>query len=343
MNDISSPILIAGIGGASLGTEILKCLNLTGNYEVFGCDISPFAYGHYQESFAKTFLVDRKRYVVSVIEICKANGIRAIIPGGEEPMTLLGSHASEFKAIGVHIAGNSPNVISTCENKQRLFDQLNLLGLPIPRTVAVHHENEIGDFPYPCVIKPATGTGGSRFVFLVSDYKEALLYSRYILDNCDTALLQEYISLDEGEFTIGVLSLPDSMLVGSIAMQRLFHAKLSVQTNTRMGLISSGYSQGLIDVFFEIRTQAEAIAKALGSTGPVNIQGRLRNGILLPFEINPRFSASTYLRAMAGFNEIDIYLQYILHNKESVTPQIRPGYYLRSLSEVFAPKEALKQ
>ncbi len=42
-------ILVAGIGGASLGTEILKCLRDAGTYEVFGCDISEHAYGHYQE------------------------------------------------------------------------------------------------------------------------------------------------------------------------------------------------------------------------------------------------------------------------------------------------------
>jgi carbamoyl-phosphate synthase large subunit len=40
-------VLVAGIGGASLGTEILKALQLAGRYELFGCDISPMAFGHY--------------------------------------------------------------------------------------------------------------------------------------------------------------------------------------------------------------------------------------------------------------------------------------------------------
>lgn len=223
------------------------------------------------------------------------------------------------------------------------FTSLRHWGCRCPELLVVDQVSEIDDFPYPCVIKPATGTGGSRFVFLASDRNEALLYLRYVLDNCETALIQEYVPLDEGEFTIGALSLPDSRFVGSIAMQRLFHAKLSVQVNTKIGLISSGYSQGLIDEFPEIQAQSERIAIALGSTGPINIQGRIRNGILFPFEINPRFSASAYLRAMAGFNEIDIYLQYLLYDKEPVTPQIRPGYYMRSLSEMFVPKEELKR
>jgi carbamoyl-phosphate synthase large subunit len=339
-------ILIAGIGGASLGTEILKCLVEVDRYDVYGCDISEYAYGHYQEGFVETFVVKREKYCESVLELCTRYGIQAVIPGGEEPLMLLGPLFEEFKMFNIQIATNSPDVIATCSDKRRLFERLQELGFPVPWTIAVtdvdqfrEHEN----VPYPCVIKPSTGTGGSRLVFLATDQEEAILYLKYVLKYTKSALVQEYIPLDEGEFTIGVLSLPNGDLVGSIAMKRLFHAKLSVLINTKDGLISSGYSQGLIDEFPSVCAQAEAIARALRSTGPMNIQARLREHVLIPFEINPRFSASTYLRAMAGFNEVDMYLRYILFGEVPVAPQIRPGYYLRSLSEVRVDKEMVKR
>jgi carbamoyl-phosphate synthase large subunit len=178
---------------------------------------------------------------------------------------------------------------------------------------------------------------------MASNRSETELYVEHLLHNGYTALVQEYIGLDEGEFTVGTLFLPDGRLLGSVAMQRMFNAKLSVSVSTPAGLISSGYSQGLIDEFAEVRAQAEKIARALGSVGPMNIQGRVRKGVLIPFEANPRFSASTYLRAMAGFNEIDMYLQYVLYGINPVVRPIRPGYYLRSLSELYLPKEAIKQ
>jgi carbamoyl-phosphate synthase large subunit len=336
-------VLIAGIGGASLGTEILKCLVDADRYDVYGCDISHLAYGHYQQGFTETFIVDRQKYVESIRQICTSKNIRAVIPGGEEPLALLGPLAPDFGHIGVHIAANSPNVISTCSDKQRLFERLQELGLPIPDTVIVRDVNEVRDIPFPCVIKPATGTGGSHFVFLAHSRDDARLYVRYLLENRNTVLIQEYIPLTEGEYTIGVVSLPDGKLVDSIAMRRLFHTKLSVSIETKVGLISSGYSQGLIDEFPKIRAQAERIVTALGSTGPMNVQGRVREGVLAPFEINPRFSASTYLRTIAGFNEIDVYLQYVLFGVKPASLQIRPGYYLRSLSEVFVSKEEGKQ
>jgi len=56
----------------------------------------------------------------------------------------------------------------------------------------------------------------------------------------------------------------------------------------------------------------------------------------VPFEINPRFSASTYLRALAGFNEIDIFISRLFGLPVESKPKIRYGYYLRSLCEVYA-------
>jgi len=53
--------------------------------------------------------------------------------------------------------------------------------------------------------------------------------------------------------------------------------------------------------------------------------------------INPRFSASTYLRALAGFNEIDIYLRLLLGLPAQPAEGVREGYYLRGLTEVAAP------
>lgn len=338
-----SNVLIAGIGGASLGTEILKCLSITDRYTIFGCDISNAAYGHYQPEFEATFVIDRNHYIESVIDICKKLNTAFIIPGGEAPMVLLNEARQQLADHKITLVGNSAAVIQRFSNKQDTFTTLSELGFPVPYTQAIHHLEEIDNAPFPCIIKPATHTGGSSFVSLAVDKDEAILYSQQLLNIGQSVLLQEYIPEAEGEFTVGILSLSDQTIVGSIALKRLFHTKLSVLTKSEHGLISSGYTQGLIDHFSDICAACEKIAIAIESTGPINIQGRVKHGVFLPFEINPRFSASTYLRAMAGFNEVDLYLQHLMNQTYVVNPiTIQPGYYLRSLAEVFVTKEALK-
>lgn len=336
-------VLIAGIGGASLGTEVHKALLLTGEYEVFGCDISQTAYGHYEQGFVRTYLVRRETYLQDVLQICSDNGVQAVIPGGEEPLALLRAAIDDLERHGVRLAANAASVVDIFSDKLRTFRVLEQRGFRVPWTRNVTEPAHLRDVELPCVIKPATGSGGSSFVFLAATLHDAELYLSYLIRQGKGAVLQEYLPLDDGEFTIGVLSLPDGSLVGSVALKRALDSKLSVLFKGKAGTISSGYSQGLIDDFSSHRKVAEAIAEAFGSAGPLNVQGRVKEGVFMPFEINPRFSASTYLRALAGFNEVHIYLQALVAQR-AITPEpLRPGYYLRSLSEVYVRRDAIKR
>ena len=335
-------ILVAGIGGASLGSEIVKSLVLAGRWAVFGCDISPLATGHYRADVEETFLVDPDRYVSGVLDVCRRASIVCVVPGAEAPAKILGQAAAAFEAAGIRVATNAPEVVQTCTDKAALFARLATLGVPTPRTTAVTHPERFDEVGYPCVVKPATASGGSAFVFLADTRAEAALYLRYLLDQGHAPVAQEYLPVDEGEFTVGVLSLRDGRSVGSVALRRLLHAKLSVAARTRSGVLSSGYSQGLIDEFPDVRAQAERIAAALESAGPLNVQGRVRAGTLVPFEVNARFSASTYLRALAGFNEVDLYLGALLHGETPAARALRPGHYLRDLTEIYVEDRALK-
>lgn len=327
-------VMIAGIAGASLGTEIAKSLHLAGGYRVLGCDISPLAYGHFDEHFDATFTTDAEDYTANVIRLCTEHEVSVLIPGGERPARILGQASPEFAAHGIQIAQNDPAVVALASDKARCFERLLALGLPCPETRELSDPGDVARVALPCIIKPSVDSGGSSFVFFARTAREAELYATYLLANGIMPIAQSYISEAGGEFTVGVLSRPDGSIAGSIALRRVFHNKLSVSARGPDFLISSGYSQGRIEDFPQIRDTCERIALELGSVGPLNIQGRVgEDGSFVPFEINPRFSASTYLRALAGFGEVD----HFLHLMAGTPPPVltaRPGWYLRTLSEM---------
>lgn len=339
--DTKTNVMIAGIAGASLGTELLKCLQHAGRYRVYGCDISPYAYGHFDDHFEATFRVDVSRYAESVLALCQEHRIRFILPGGEGPLTLLRAAFPSLEREGISLVCNEPAVIDLCSDKSRTFDALARHGISVPRTRVVRGSADLDEMPFPCIVKPATDSGGSSFVFFAAGRNEAMSYVDYLVRARRTAVAQEYLPDSEGEFTVGVLSFPDGRIFGSIALRRVLDSKLSCLMR-KPGVISTGYSQGLIDDFREVCEAAERIAMAVSSRGPINVQGRVRDGKFVPFEINPRFSASTYLRAMAGFNEADIFLQHLATGKVPGRPLIRPGYYLRTLAEQFVPREQVE-
>lgn len=349
MSDVKRPaageeitVLVAGIGGASLGTEIIKSLRHAGGYRIIGCDISNLAFGHYGGSLDASAIVTVERYIDDLLTLCRSHQVRAIIPGGDQPARLIGAEAHRFPP-HILVATNAPQLVAQLSDKADCFELLGTLGFRLPRTVELDSDNVDG-VPIPCIIKPALESGGSAHVFYAGDSEEARLLASSLIHNGLRPIAQQYIPLDGGEFTVGVLSGMDARVIGAIALKRFFPAKLSVASRGHDFLISSGYSQGHIGPYETVCSTARKMAEALGSRGPLNIQGRVdADGFFVPFEINARFSASTYLRTLAGFNEVDTFVKRSLGIEPSAPLCIRPGWYLRSLTEtVVLEKDLLK-
>src|SRR5438046_2940973 len=155
-------VLIAGIAGASLGTEIEKSLSLAGGYHVNGCDATWLAFGPYSALCDNTVRVSLDRYNYHLLEISRQEHVQVIIPGAEEPMRLITAAAARFSQAGIRLATNSQNVVTRLADKERCFVELQRLGIATPRTVAAS-PTMLDQVSFPCVIKPSVESGGSSF------------------------------------------------------------------------------------------------------------------------------------------------------------------------------------
>ena len=73
---------------------------------------------------------------------------------------------------------------------------------------------------------------------------------------------------------------------------------------------------------------------SLGVKGPLNIQCRFVDGEIKVYEINPRFSGTTSIRAMMGFNEPEILINSnILGKKIKQRFPYKTGSVIRTLKE----------
>ena len=99
-------------------------------------------------------------------------------------------------------------------------------------------------------------------------------------------------------------------------------------------MISTGISQGEIVNNETLLIQAKKIASGLRSVGPLNIQCRVVEEQLVPFEINPRLSGTTSLRAMAGYNEPKSMILTQLLGRKQTLDQYEYGTILRTIEEV---------
>lgn len=346
MSDARPGVLITGVGGGGHGHEIAKALLLADRYRVVGLDMSPTSFGLFDLESA--FLIPPSSdpaYIETLVEICREQAIDVLIHGSEPELNAISAHREVFQAEGVLPLINTREVIDLCMDKWATVEALRKADLPVPVSALVEPEDGIPeDFPLPAVIKPSVGGGGSNNTFLAQDRAEFVDACRTIMQQGKAAIVQEYVGTPRDEFTVGVLSTLDGDLVGSFALNREIMSGLSnrvkVANRTRRDdlgpvlAISSGVSQGYVREFPDVREACERIAVALGSKGPLNVQCRFVNGVLYPFEVNPRFSGTTYIRAMMGFNEPDLLIRHHLLGAPMPNPvEYRYGHVVRALVE----------
>ena len=335
-NQGNKKILVAGIGVGSLGMELLKCLKLDSGFKVFGADIKNNAFGHFDSRFVETFTVrssSTEIYCDDLIKICHEKNIMYIVPGAETTNKIICLHQNRFHDAGIFPLVNSLRVFNLCSNKVECNEFLKSKNIPSIDTILISKNSLFNQFSkFPCVVKPAIDSGGSNLVFIAENLDEAKFFVNYLISRQIDPCVQEYIDSSD-EYTVGVLSNPKGEILSSIALKRDLSSKLSRSLSYGNRIISSGWSQGRIEEFPDICKQVEQIALSLKSTWALNIQGRVKNGIFIPFEINPRHSGTSYFRAMSGINEILIGLNYLMTDQNNQPKEIRPATFSRILSE----------
>ncbi|MHB8693426.1 MAG: ATP-grasp domain-containing protein [Solirubrobacteraceae bacterium] len=338
-------VLVTGVGGGGHGHEVAKALKLAGRYRIVGLDMSPSSYGLFDLDTA--FVVappSEPGYIETLLEICAAEQISVLIHGSEPELNIISAHRERFREAGVLPLINTAEVIALCMDKWETVEALRSAGLTVPESALIESEDDLPEFPLPAVVKPSVGGGGSNNTFLAQDRSEFVDACLTIVRQGKPAIAQAYVGTPEDEYTVGVLTTFDGRLVDSLALNRQIMSGLSnrVKVANRTGredlgptlAISSGVSQGYVREFPGVRDACEKIASALGSRGPLNVQCRYVDGVLYPFEINPRFSGTSYIRALLGFNEPDLLIRHhVLGEPLPDRVSYRYGHVVRALAE----------
>lgn len=285
-------------------------------WNIIASDADPFAWGLYvaDQAVLLPFASD-PAYLPALLDVIEQEKIDAIIPGCEPEVNRLSDARSE---ITVPIICNRKELMPLMMDKFQIAPKLKELGLPFIETFPIERwKNAVAKYEFPFVIKPTVGTGGSRGLNIVLSVEEieTLLPD---LPESGKFCIQPYIGTEEDEFTVGVLCDKDGKLIDSIVMHRKLTGLSLLNSREHGGLthkISTGYSQGYFIKDRIIQEFCESLALAIDSRGPLNIQLRKKGSEIYVFEIHPRFSGTSTMRADVGFNEPDILLRNVLFDE----------------------------
>jgi len=342
-------VLVTAVGGAGVGEQIIKALRLSNNeYYIIGLDIQEFSKGFSEVDRSYVVpMASSSDYIDIVLSICIKEKIKVVFCGSEAEIKRISPERDRFTEQGILFPYNSQEVLDLCFNKLATVKWLKENGFFAPTTMLVSSIEElmiIDDFPV--VLKPHLNSGGSANVFIVQDENELRLFGIYLFSIYNDFIVQQYIGSPYDEYTVGVLFDMEGNLINSIAVRKNILSGLSNKikiknrtTKSELGdvlAISSGISQGEIGDFPVITKQCEVIASRMRCVSAINIQCRVFDEKVYVFEINPRFSGTTSLRAMVGYNEPDVLIRKYFYNFESgLYFEYKKGVIFRGLSEVF--------
>jgi carbamoyl-phosphate synthase large subunit len=337
-------VLVTGVGGRSVGHQVLSALKRANRkYWVVATDTDAFSFGLYLAD--ARYLVpaaNHPDYVPALCEIIQRERVQVLLPGTEAELRVLAASRAALERIDCLLISSPSEIVDQCLDKARLYRWLAAKGYGVPRTADPDHWRELAvDVGFPLVGKPTETSGGSKGVALLADEKEVCTF---LTENARTKtkiVFQEYVGSPESEYTVGVLIDRDGELIDSIVLHRKLiglSLGLSRVIDGRSYMLSTGYSQGIIETHPQVAEVCEALAKEIGIRGPANIQLRLDDDEAKIFEVHPRFSGTTSIRAECGFNEPDVLIgSFLLGQGSGRIHYQRDVAAIRAFQSVIVP------
>jgi carbamoyl-phosphate synthase large subunit len=203
--------------------------------------------------------------------------------GGQTPLKLSQALARE----GIPILGTSADAIDIAEDRERFQHLLRRLGLRQPENGIARSAEEaeavterIG---YPVVIRPSYVLGG-RAMEIVHDRAGLHRYMREAVRvSGDTPILIDRYLNDAIEVDVDCIADADSVYVAGV-MEHIEEAGIH-SGDSACALPPYTLSPAMVT---ELKAETEAMAKALGVVGLMNVQYAIQDDVVFVLEVNPR-------------------------------------------------------
>ena len=235
--------------------------------------------------------------VIEVIQRESANGTMhgvVVQLGGQTPLKI----AAALEDAGIPILGTSPDAIDLAEDRERFQQLVDRLALKQPENGIAHSAAEareiVARVGLPVVIRPSYVLGGRAMeVVHQTDDLERYMREAVVVSGDNPVLIDSFLN-NAIEVDVDALCDGDDVYIGGI-MEHIEEAGIH-SGDSACSLPPQTLSDALIA---EISRQTEALARALGVVGLMNVQFAIKDEVIYLLEVNPRGSRTVPFVAKA--------------------------------------------
>lgn len=256
-----------------------KRLNIKSNVVAGDCsETAPAIY--FADRKAILPRIDEVNYIDEIINVCKREGIRLVIPTIDTDLLLLSEERERIESeSGAVVLISSTEVISICRDKINTQKFLEENEFKIPKMYS-EEELDSGEIEFPLFIKPKSGSSSIN-TFKVNNIEELATYRSLIKE----PIVQDF--MEGKEFTVDVFLDFDGNLI-------------TVVPRLRMATRSGEISKGKIIKDKEIIEDIKRLVEVLKPVGHITVQLMKTNKGIEYIEINPRFGGGAPMSIQSG-------------------------------------------
>lgn len=297
--------------GSGVGQSIINSLNLSRlPITKIGLGTNPFAYGAYDcDNYDYTKSIYDADYIENLLEVCKKHKIELLIPGLDDEVLLLSKNIDKLSSENIKVICAKTELVSICRDKEKMSYELNKVTNNFVKCLnknTLLEDIKTGNVTFPFIAKPRSGFA-SRGIEIIRNQNDLTKIN-------DSHILQELAIPVESDpnynFYLNQIEKNINPQVSEISIQLVFDDKgkplgrMSSYNKLNNGIPIEIVPYENLEVWDVIDKLTPTLLD-LGLCGPLNIQGRITKDGLKLFEMNPRFTGITGLRALMGFNEVE--------------------------------------
>lgn len=314
-------VLVTSIGG-DLGKAVCKSLhNSPYDINILGIDCKNYIpYPLFSHSFKIVPKANSIIYTDYINKLILKNSIDLVYICSEEELLYICDHFNDLRPeVRCRLAIPSIDIINICRDKYKTMEFLKQNDFPYPYSVLYNQstftDTILKNLKYPFIVKKVSDCG-SKHLKIINTIQEL----NDIPDLNNTYMLQEYIP--GIEYTNAVYKDAFSNEIYVITLERTLKDGMSNEVKVI-------FNKGIEDLCIEV-------AKKLNINASINIQLRKEPGKApIIFEINPRYSSTTFMRSRFGFNDVMYAFENIVLKKSIPPPKIQPGEAYRYITEYY--------
>lgn len=311
----NDPVVLVTAVSGNVGQGVLRCIRQRfPEIRIVGCDIGTLTAGHrYCDSFHQVPYSYEDGYAECISRLCREESVDLVIPATDYEVYYLGRNAGGLPAL----IASPPAVSWMFIDKLETWRCFHEHGIPFAESsLPKDYKDDFGE----TIVKPREGRG-SRSIH-INPTDPAGFDRSYVVQK-----------LYKGtEITTAVYVRRDREIHGMITFERSL-----VAGTTERCQVTSQYDVGLEGIIGSIVQNIEVY-------GPFNVQSIVTDsGLVVPFEINCRYSGTTSIRAQLGFPDVVFGIQEYLLGGAPEPPNVIPGAAIRILLDIVYPGKTLAE